>query len=68
MGDFNSRNANQSDVSYVDFMYPNDISDDTDNPVLDGDTLASFSIPETRASLDKNCNNYGNWLLDFYKS
>ena len=68
MGDFNSRTANQSDVSYVDFMYPNDISDDTDNPVLNGDTLASFSIPETRASLDKNCNNYGNRLLDFCKS
>ena len=49
MGDFNSRTANQSDISYVDFMYPNDISDDTDNPVLDGDTLASFPIPETRA-------------------
>ena len=68
MGDYNSRTANQSDVSYVDFMYPNDISDDTDNPVMDGDTLASFSIPETRASSDKNCNNYGNRLPDFCKS
>ena len=65
--DFNSRTANQSDVSQVDFMYPNDISDDTDNPVLDGDTLASFSIPETRCS-DKICNNYGNRLIDFCKS
>ena len=34
-------------------MYPNDISVDSDNPVLNGDTLASFSIPETRASLAK---------------
>ena len=35
---------------------------------MDGDTLASFSIPETRASSDKICNNYGNRLLDFCKS
>ena len=65
MGDFNSMTANQSVVSYVDFMYPNDISDDTDNPV---NTLASFPIQETRASSDKICHNYGNRLLDISTS